>query len=188
MPFNKILIALMCVVSAMAPAWAGAAPAKHNVVSVEPGIDYIVPADSPFKFAKLEPEFLGAKFDGRTTISGRYYYGQLDNYPGNDMIGLYFIPDAADAKRLPRWAEDKAVREMILDNSKAFIKAVIPAKVARAVERGHRRSAQGRVTIVAEGYEAVVSCGASIYVTKFISVVKAAKLYAARQTVERTTC
>lgn len=172
------------------PAHASAPGAKvtDQVVRVDQGIAYAVPADSPFKFAKLEPEFLGATFTGRITMSGRYYYGKLDNYPGNDIINLYFLPDAEDAKRLPRWTEDKKVGEIILGNAKDFIKAVIPAKIARAVERGRRHSVQGRVTILTEDYEAVVSCGSSIYVTKFISLAHKPKLFAAHQTVERTMC
>jgi hypothetical protein len=159
-----------------------------GVVHVEEGIDYAVPEGSPFTFAKLEPDFLGASFAGRITLSGTYYYGQLADYPGDDMIGVYFMPDAADAKRLPHWKQEGVVKEMIFQNSDAFIKAVIPPKIARAVKDGKRRSAQGRVTFEAEGYEAVVSCGASIYVTRFVSVARAPKLYAARKTVERTTC
>jgi hypothetical protein len=170
------------------PTFAAEAKPSSGLIHVDQGIDYAVPAESPFKFSKLEPEYLGVLFTGRVTLSGRYYYGKLDDYPGNDIIQVFFLPDPDDAKRLPRWSEDKAVAEMVLGNSEAFIKAVIPAKIAREVKRGRRHSVQGHVTIVAEGYEAVVSCGASIYVTRFVSVVRAPKLYAARNTVERTTC
>jgi hypothetical protein len=174
----------------IAAALAGAAHAGSpaSVVHVEQGIDYAVPADSPFQFAKLEPEFLGAKFNGRTVLSGTYYYGQLDDYPGNDMIGLYFMPDAEGAKRLPHWVQEGAPKELVLGNADAFVKAVIPAKIARAVKRGRRASAQGRVTIEVDGFEAVVSCGSSIYVTRFHSIAREPKLYAARRTVERTMC
>jgi hypothetical protein len=159
-----------------------------GLIHVEEGIDYAVPAAGPFQFAKLEPDFLGASFTGRVTLSGTYYYGQLADYPGDDTVGLYFMPDAGDAKRLPHWVQDSVVKEIVLQNSDAFIRAVIPAKIARAVKRGRRASAQGRVTIVAEGFEAVVSCGSSIYVTRFHSIAREPKLYAARSTVERTTC
>ena len=189
------LDAALCFVAATAltawPAFAGpnaegAAPSR--VIHVEKGIDYAVPTASPFQFAKLEPDFLGASFTGRITLSGTYYYGQLADYPGDDMVGLYFMPDAGDAKRLPHWVQEGVVKELIFGNSDAFIKAVIPAKIARAVKRGRRASVRGRVTIVADGFEAVVSCGSSIYVTRFHSIAREPKLYAARSTVERTMC
>ena len=183
----------LCVVAALAggrafaEASAVTSPAAR-IIHAKEGIDYAVPADSPFQLAKLEPQFLGATFDGRITLSGRYYYGQLDDYPGNDMIGLYFMPDADGAKRLPHWVQDKAANELVLENADAFVKTVIPAKIARAVKRGRRASAQGRVTIEVDGFEAVVSCGSSIYVTRFHAVAREPKLYAARSTVERTMC
>jgi hypothetical protein len=180
----------LCVVAMLVagPASAGKGTNGGRVIHVEDGIDYGVPAGSPFQFAKFEPDFLGASFKGRITLTGTYYYGQLDDYPGNDMIGLYFMPDASDAKRLPHWVQDGAVKELIFQNSDAFIKAVIPAKIARAVNRGKRPSVRGRVSFVAEEFEAVVSCGAAIYVTRFHSIARAPKLYAARSTVERTMC
>jgi hypothetical protein len=159
-----------------------------RVIHADQGIDYALPAGSPLRFAKLEPEYLGAAFTGRMTLRGKYYYGQLSDLKGDDSVGVYFVPDVADARLLPRWTEDAEVKEIVIGNSDDFINAVVPSKIAREIKRGRRHSVQGRISIVAEGYEAVVSCGSSIYVTRFESIATAPKLYAARKTVERTTC
>jgi hypothetical protein len=171
-----------------APSHAGRAKSPAKLVHVTEGIDYALPHGSPLKFDKLEPDFLGAAFKGRITLSGAYYYGRLDTDPQNDMIGLFFMPDAPFAKQLPYWRQDGLVKEVIFQNSDAFIKAVIPATLADAVKRGKRASVRGRVTFVAEEFETVVSCGAAIYVTRFHSLAEKPKLYAARRTEARTTC
>lgn len=159
-----------------------------GLIHIEDGLDYTMPADAGLRFVKLEEEWSVATFTGRITLSGTYYYGQLADYPGDDLIGLYFLPDAKDAKRLPHWKQQGVVKEINFQNAGAFIKAVIPAKIARAVKRGRRASVQGRATIVADGFQVAVSCGSPIYVTRFQSLAVEPKLYAARKTVERTTC
>ena len=174
------LAALSCGVALADPA--------ERVIHADQGIDYALPAGSPLRFTKLEPEYLGAAFSGRITLTGKYYYGQLSDLKGDDSVGVYFMPDASDARLLPRWIEDAAVKEIVIGNSDDFIKAVVPSTIVREVKRGRRHSVQGRISIVADGYEAVVSCGSSIYVTHFESIATAPKLYAARKTVERTTC
>lgn len=159
-----------------------------NLIHVEDGLEYIVPKGTTLKFVKLEDEWGVASFEGPLTMSGTYYYGQINDFPGDDLIGVYFLPDAKYAKTLPYWSREKRVREINFQNSDAFIKAVIPPKAAKDVADGKRKSVRGRATIVTDGFMVAVSCGASIYMTKFKSLAVPPKLYAARGTVQRTTC
>jgi hypothetical protein len=159
-----------------------------DAIHIDEGVDYALPSDSGLTFVKLAEEWSVATFSGRITLHGTYYYGQLSDSPGDDLIDLYFMPDAKDARHLPSWRQNGPVREIIFQNGDAFVKAVIPAKIAAAVKNGRRKSARGRATIVAEGFEIGVSCGAPFYVTRFDSLAVTPKLFAARKTVERTTC
>lgn len=159
-----------------------------NLIHVEDGLEYVIPKTTQLKFVKLEDEWSVASFEGAFTMSGTYYYGQINDIPGDDLIGLYFLPDAKYAKDLPYWSREKRVREVNFQNGDAFIKAVIPAKIAKEVADGKRKSVRGRTTIVADGFMVAVSCGASIYMTKFKSLAIPPKLYAARGTVQRSTC
>lgn len=159
-----------------------------GLIHVEDGLDYVVPQGRTLKFVKLEEEWSVATFQGELTLSGTYYYGQLSNMPGDDLIGLYFLPDKKFANTLPYWKQDGRVRELIFENRDAFIKAAIPAGIAKEVADGKRKSARGRATIVTDGFTVAVSCGAPIYMTKFKSLDVPSKLYAARGTVQRATC
>jgi hypothetical protein len=161
---------------------------SKDLIHVEDGLDYVIPESQALKFVKLEDEWSVATFEGGLTMSGTYYYGQINDIPGDDLIGLFFLPDAKYAKALPYWKQDGRVREINFQNGDAFIKAVIPAKAAKDVADGKRKSVRGRTTIVTDGFMVAVSCGAPIYMTTFKSLAVPPKVYAARGTVQRATC
>lgn len=174
--------------SVVLAAFAFSADGAPKLIEAGEGMDFAVPEGSGLAFVKLSGPFGTAIFKGRITLSGTYTYGRMAGYPGDDAIGLTFIPDAQDAARLPYWHQDGVMKELRFQNPKVFIQAVIPAGLARAVERGGRNSVRGLVSINAQGFEATVICGGAIYLTRFQSVAVKPTLLAHNGTQSRTTC
>lgn len=169
-------------------AFAAEAQGAPRVIKAEGGVEYAVPENGRLSFERFEEPFGSVAFAGRLTISGTYYYGRMAGFPGDGGIGLYFMPDAKDAAGLPYWRDDGRVKEIKFENPSAFIKAVIPPRLARAVERGRRDAVRGRVTLNIDGFEATVVCGGAIYLTRFQSVARRPVLFANKGAHPRTTC
>jgi len=183
MTYSRVLAALLAVFALVLNV-----RAAEREIKVEGGVAYVIPANSSFSFAGLEEPFGSARFTGPLTIRGTYYYGRLAGFPGDEAIGLFFLPDEGDAAGLPYWRYGGRVREIKFENPRAFIAAVIPKRFARAVEQGRRNSVRGRVTLNIDGFEATVICGGAIYLTRFRSVAHKPVLLADKGAQPRTTC
>src|SRR5262245_54517839 len=80
--------------------------AKPKLITADEGPVYAVPENSGLRFVRFEEPFRSAVFQGRTMLSGTYYFGRISTDRADTTIALYFVPDPADAARLPYWHEE----------------------------------------------------------------------------------
>ena len=139
-------------------------PLPRNVDTI------VVPAGSPVRFASMDKHGR-ASFKGRFVLSGTYYYGDNEFSDGPDVyLTLYFVPDPNVAARLPYFKIRGRPSVIFLDNSDAFVKAVVSRPtLARLLKKGAPR-ASGKIAIWADGFEARIECDAADFRARFLSI------------------
>jgi hypothetical protein len=116
-----------------------------------------VPSDEP----------AGARFAGRYAMTGRFRY-EVDATGG--LRVLEFVPDRADADRLPYFADLGHVQAIAFDNPSSFVEEAIPAAILTRLAKGELTSHSGRARIVVEGLFAAVRCDQPGYTVNFVEV------------------
>ena len=127
----------------------------------------VVPAGSPLQLASTHETDILARFSGRFTLSGDY---RVEG-SGEDL-SLTFWPDQESRDRLPHWQDREVPEEMYIDNSDAFIRAVVAREELARLNARSVQSLTGRVTIIADNYETSISCDATGASARFVSVVE----------------
>ena len=134
----------------------------------------IVPADSPLQFKSFNKDEITASFTGRVTLSGTYHFGIDDTAGGSN---LYLVLDPASRGLLPYWKNRPGNGSITIDNEADFVRAVISQPMLEKLRTRKTGSLTGRVSIIAENYQAMIVCDAPDYSVRFVGV--AAKAVAA---------
>ena len=129
-------------------------------------VDIIFPPTSPVSpIDSAEPG--GRRFTGRYAMTGHFRY--VVDTPQRDAI-LEFVPDPADARRLPYFADLGHVRHVEFDNPSTFLEDVIPAATLTRLAKGELTTYSGRARIVVDGLFASVDCDQPGYTVTFVAV------------------
>jgi hypothetical protein len=83
---------------------------------------------------------------------------------------LVFVPDPADARRLPYFEHLGHVQRVAFDNPSTFVEDAIPAATLTRLAKGELTTASGRVRIEVEGLFASVDCDQPGYTVTFVAV------------------
>jgi hypothetical protein len=137
------------------------------------GPSFAVPAASPVQFISIDRQYV-AHFAGRFVVSGTYFYGRgsapkILSHGGEGPL-LAFAPDDDTRTTLPFWRDDAPVKQLAIANRNAFVEAVIPPEVLRAVRSGELPMTSGHVSFLASDYEAWVECAQATYATTFVAM------------------
>jgi hypothetical protein len=149
----------------LALAWAACVAAAGNRVSGRHP-DILFPLDSPVAPASTD-EPGGRRFTGRHVLTGQFRY--VVDTPQRDAI-LQFVPDRADARRLPYFAELGHVRHVKFDNPSTFLEDVIPPATLTRLAKGELSTYTGRARIMVDGLFASVDCDQPGYTVTFVAV------------------
>lgn len=132
--------------------------------------EILVPAQSPLRFVSFSREdFPKAVFHGRFTLSGTY-----EVEVSEDGFWVSMWPDGKSRRVLPFWRERGGPHKIGLSNSSAFAQAVAPKSKLQKLRAGKLSFIRGRVTIIAEDYEASIECDAAQFYARYIAVVRPA--------------
>ena len=150
-----------------------------------------VPTASPVQFTAFE-QYDVAAFEGQFTISGIYRYGYLTNDPKNDAhygeLDLTFVPDHADAIKLPYLRSFGPIKELFFENSAKFVKDSIPQDKLNLLRQRKLYSISGRVTIRVDRYKAWAECGSPYYRVRFLGLEQPAEIRLSRKATEIYGC
>jgi hypothetical protein len=164
------LTAALCFIGAPALAQ----KARPQIFLLHPGAEpadseaIVIPAGSSMRLASFERESeINAAFQGRFTLSGAYEIGGY----GEDSIAT-IRPDKKSRDALPYWRDRGGPHEIYLTNAWAFAVAVAPGAQLQKLKAGKVDLVRGRVTIVADDYQASIECDTAGFSARFVSVVR----------------
>jgi hypothetical protein len=155
------------IVAALALVGAAIAGQAAPKVIAFPVDSIVIPADSPLKFKSFNKDEITASFAGRVTLSGTYHYGVDETAGGSN---LYLVLDPASRGLLPYWKNRPGNGSITIENEMDFVRAVIPQPMLEKLRARKTGSLIGRVSIVAENYQAAIVCDAPDYSIRFVGV------------------
>ena len=155
---QRFLLAIIATLSFCGAVAAGGPAPKLMPFDVD---TLVIPAQSPVKFMSFDKGEVTASFAGRVTLSGTYHYGD----------DTYLVLDRGARALLPYWKDRPGDGTVMINNAGDFAKAAIPATAMAKYHAGKGQgSITGRVSIVADGYTAMIVCDAPNYSVHFVSL------------------
>ena len=152
--------------------------AKPRIVELHPGEEHssaiVIPAASPLVIASIgRDREANVAFSGRVTLSGDY---ELD--VSEDEYYLRMWPDKKSRAALPYWRDRGAAEEIYISNGQAFAEAVLSKARLEKLKAEKDPTVRGRVTIIADDYNASIECDAANFSARFVALEKVVRIAA----------
>lgn len=127
----------------------------------------VIPSGSVATYRSFDRDNITAHFTGRFTLTGTWYYG-IDEDSGDWTA--YMIVNEATRKTLPYWKNRPGNGHIDIDNEADFVRAVVPSAAIERLKKAKKGTLSGKISIVAENYQASVVCDGPYYYVHFVSV------------------
>jgi hypothetical protein len=136
-------------------------------------VEFVIPADSPVRYLRTG-QYDVVHYSGQFVLSGRFSYGHYTDDPKevdwyNERF-LTFEISSEDAKRLPYWTRDGAIRDIQIRNPDRFAAQIIGKTDLELLRTRKINHVSGRATILVKNVQTQVECDHQYTSVEFVSV------------------